>query len=130
MTAPALRLRQVCLVSHWLAPVVQALQDILGLPVCHRDPAVTRFGLENALFALGSSFLEFVAPAQAGTAAGRFLARSGAPGQERGGEGLSSNESPEGPGLQGAVADPAALLVAAARQACLLDVGRAGRRVV
>ena len=85
MSTATLRLRQVCLVSHWLAPVVGTLQDILGLPVCYRDPAVAKFGLENALFALGSSFLEIVAPTQAGTAAGRFLARSGAPGQERGG---------------------------------------------
>ena len=85
MTPPWLRLRQVCLVGHWLAPVADTVQAVFGLPVCHRDPAVARFGLENALFALGSSFLEIVAPTQAGTAAGRFLARSGAPGQERGG---------------------------------------------
>ena len=85
MSSTYLRLRQVCLVSHWLAPVADTVQAVFGLPVCHRDPAVAKFGLENALFALGSSFLEIVAPIQAGTAAGRFLARSGAPGQERGG---------------------------------------------
>lgn len=73
---PYLRLRQVCLVAPALAPVVQTVQAVLGLPVCYRDPGVAKFGLENALFALGHSFLEVVAPTQAGTAAGRFLARS------------------------------------------------------
>ena len=73
---PYLRLRQVCLVAPALAPVVQTMQAVLGLPVCYRDPAVAKFGLENALFALGHSFLEVVAPTQAGTAAGRFLERS------------------------------------------------------
>ena len=79
-TAPAhtpyLRLRQVCLVAPALAPAVAAVQAIFGLPVCYRDPNVAKFGLENALFALGSSFLEIVAPTQAGTAAGRFFDRS------------------------------------------------------
>lgn len=79
-TAPAhtpyLRLRQVCLVAPALAPAVAAVQAIFGLPVCYRDPNVAKFGLENALFALGSSFLEIVAPTQTGTAAGRFLDRS------------------------------------------------------
>ncbi len=73
---PYLRLRQVCLVAPALAPVVQTVQAVLGLPVCYRDPNVAKFGLENALFALGHSFLEVVAPTQAGTAAGRFLQRS------------------------------------------------------
>lgn len=76
-----LRLRQVCLVAPQLAPAVAAVQATLGLDPCFRDPAVARFGLENALFALGESFLEIVAPLrpdpQGETAAGRFLARSG-----------------------------------------------------
>ncbi len=73
---PYLRLRQVCLVAPALAPAVAAVQTIFGLPVCYRDPNVAKFGLENALFALGNSFLEIVAPTQTGTAAGRFLDRS------------------------------------------------------
>lgn len=74
---PFLRLRQVCLVAPQLAPVVEQVQSIFGLPVCHRDPAVAAYGLENALFVCGHAFLEIVAPLRPGTAAGRFLQRSG-----------------------------------------------------
>lgn len=79
---PYLRLRQVCLVAPQLAPAVATLESVLGLPVCYRDPNVAKFGLENALFALGSSFLEIVAPLPgvADTAAERFIARSGGQG--------------------------------------------------
>jgi hypothetical protein len=72
-----LRLRQICLVAPQLAPVVGAIEAVLGLPVCHRDPAVAKYGLENALFVCGHQFLEVVAPTRDGTAAGRFLQRSG-----------------------------------------------------
>ena len=78
MTTPAyLRLRQVCLVSPKLEPCVASLQAIFGLAPCFRDPGVGVFGLENALFAFGESFLEIVSPTRDGTAAGRFLDRSG-----------------------------------------------------
>jgi len=72
-----LRLRQICLVAPELEPVVDAVGAIFGLPVCHRDPAVARYGLVNALFVCGHQFLEVVAPTRDGTAAGRFLQRSG-----------------------------------------------------
>ena len=72
-----LRLRQICLVAPRLAPVVEAIEAIFGLPVCHRDPAVAAYGLENALFVCGQQFLEVVAPVRDGTAAGRYLQRSG-----------------------------------------------------
>lgn len=72
-----LRLRQICLVAPVLEPAVQALQGLFGLPVCHRDPAVGAYGLENALFVFGHQFVEVVAPLHDGTAAGRFLQRSG-----------------------------------------------------
>ena len=76
-----LRLRQICLVAHELAPVVDALCQVLGLQVCHRDPQVARFGLHNALMRMGSNFIEVVAPlpgsAGEGTAATRHLARRG-----------------------------------------------------
>ena len=75
-----LRLRQLCLVAHELEPVVDALCGVLGLQVCHRDPGVERFGLHNALMAVGSSFVEVVAPLLEGTAAGRHLARLGGDG--------------------------------------------------
>ena len=79
---PYLRLRQICLVAPQLAPAVATVEAVLGLPVCYRDPNVAKFGLKNALFALGSSFLEIVAPLPgvADTAAERFIARSGGQG--------------------------------------------------
>lgn len=71
-----LRLRQICLVAAELTPVVDAVGRIFGLQVCHRDPAVGQYGLENALFVCGHQFLEVVAPIRDGSAAGRFLQRS------------------------------------------------------
>ncbi len=72
-----LRLRQVCLVAPRLEPLVRDLEAVLGVPVCHRDENVAQYGLENALFAIGTGFLEIVAPIQPGTAAERFIERSG-----------------------------------------------------
>jgi hypothetical protein len=71
-----LRLRQICLAAPRLAPVVDDLQTIFGLSVCHRDPKLITYGLENALLPIGTDFLEVVAPMQPDTAAGRFIHRS------------------------------------------------------
>ena len=71
-----LRLRQICLAAPRLEPVVEDLQAILGLTVCHRDPGLAAYGLHNALLPVGTDFLEVVAPLHAGTAAGRFIQRS------------------------------------------------------
>ncbi|MDP2702207.1 MAG: hypothetical protein Q8P98_09085, partial [Candidatus Rokubacteria bacterium] len=57
-----LRMRQICLVARQLAPVVETFRDVFGLEACHRDPGVGKYGLENALFAVGNGFLEVVAP--------------------------------------------------------------------
>ena len=75
-----LRLRQLCLVASQLEPVVQQLTQVLGLAVCHRDPAVAQFGLHNALLPVGHGFVEVVAPLREGTAAGRYLQRRGGDG--------------------------------------------------
>jgi hypothetical protein len=75
-----LRLRQICLVAHQLAPIVEELEDIFGLEVCYNDPGVGRFGLENALLPIGNQLLEVVAPTEQGTAAGRYLERRGGDG--------------------------------------------------
>ncbi len=75
-----LRLRQICLVAHELAPAIDVLQDVFGLAICHRDPGVKRFGLENALLPIGNQFLEVVAPVEEHTAAGRYLERRGGDG--------------------------------------------------
>ncbi len=72
-----MRLRQVCLVAPHLEPVVSDLAAIFGLDVCYRDPHVGKYGLENALLPVDTTLLEVVAPFQDGTAAGRFLQRTG-----------------------------------------------------
>ena len=75
-----LRLRQVCLVAPSLAAPERALSAVLGAEPCHRDPHLARYGLENVIFRLGDRFIEIVAPIEDGTAAGRFLERSGGQG--------------------------------------------------
>ena len=75
-----LRMRQICLVARELDPVVETFREVFGLEVCHRDPGVGKYGLENALFAVGNGFLEVVAPVRDGTTAGRYLERRGGDG--------------------------------------------------
>lgn len=53
------------------------IKSKLGLEECHRDVNVAKYGLENVLFPVGTSFLEIVSPTRPGTAAGRFLERHG-----------------------------------------------------
>ena len=74
---PYLRLRQICLVAADLAGEAARIKASLGLEECYRDPNVAKYGLENVLFPVGSSFIEIVSPTRAGTAAGRFLERHG-----------------------------------------------------
>ncbi len=76
MTTSYLRLRQICLVSRDLPRAIADIETIFGVSLCYRDPAVGKYGLENALFPFGHAFLEVVAPTRDGTAAGRFLERS------------------------------------------------------
>ena len=75
-----LRLRQICLVAAELGKPVEDLAAIFGLKTCFHDPAVAKYGLENALLPVGPNFIEVVAPMQAGTAAGRYLERRGGDG--------------------------------------------------
>ena len=74
---PYLRLRQLCLVATSLESVAGDLTEVFGLEICHRDPNVGHYGLENFLLPIGSNFLEVVAPLKPGaeTAAGRYLQR-------------------------------------------------------
>ncbi|MGC2775649.1 MAG: VOC family protein [Bradyrhizobium sp.] len=72
-----LHLRQICLVAPRLEPVVSDIAAIMGLDVCYRDPHLGKYGLENALLPVGPILLEVVAPTRAGTAAGRFLDKTG-----------------------------------------------------
>lgn len=72
-----LYLRQVCLAARNLAPAEAEIAALLDLEPAYRDPSVGQWGLENAVFPVGSQFLEVVAPVQPGTPAGRFLDRRG-----------------------------------------------------
>jgi Glyoxalase-like domain len=75
-----LRLRQICLVASALEPALEDLGSIFGLAICYRDGNVAKYGLVNALFPIGTSFLEVVAPTRPGTSAGRYLERRGGDG--------------------------------------------------
>jgi hypothetical protein len=72
-----LRLRQIAMVAPDLDPVVGEVGRIVVTDVCFRDPGVGKYGLHNALWALGGTFLEALAPLQSGTTAGRYMARRG-----------------------------------------------------
>ncbi|KIZ38182.1 MULTISPECIES: hypothetical protein [Rhodopseudomonas] len=72
-----LRLRQICLVAPQLEPVASDIAAIMGLQICYHDSGVANYGLENALLPVDTTLLEVVAPFQPGTAAGRFIERSG-----------------------------------------------------
>jgi len=72
-----LRLRQVALVAADLAPAEDEVRAALDVELCFRDPGVGEFGLHNALFPIGDTFLEIVSPLHEGTTAGRLLERRG-----------------------------------------------------
>src|SRR5580704_3638997 len=74
------RLRQAVLVASELEPVATALRGALEVEEPFRDPGVGAFGLENAVFAFGDTFLEIVSPTRAETTAGRYLAAHGGDG--------------------------------------------------
>ena len=78
LTGP--RLRQVALVAHDCGQVAGELREAFGWGEPFHDPGVGRFGLTNAVFAAGDTFVEVVAPVQAGTTAGRYLERRGGDG--------------------------------------------------
>lgn len=71
------RLRQVALVAADCERTAGQLRAAFGWPAPFADPGVGQFGLSNAVFAVGDTFVEVVAPVQASTAAGRYLERRG-----------------------------------------------------
>lgn len=75
-----LRLRQVALVARDLTAAEAQVAPLLDVELCFRDPGVGEFGLHNALFPIGDTFLEIVSPTQDGTTAGRLLERRGGDG--------------------------------------------------
>jgi hypothetical protein len=71
------RLRQVALVASDCGETVRQLRGGFGWAAPFCDPGVGRFGLTNAVFAVGDTFVEVVSPVQPATTAGRYLERRG-----------------------------------------------------
>src|SRR5947209_9763892 len=71
------RLRQAVLAASDLTTVATNIREALDLGEPFADPGVEYFGLRNAVFALGDTFLEVVSPLRSGTSAGRLLERRG-----------------------------------------------------
>jgi hypothetical protein len=70
----------VALVAHDCGRVAGELRRAFGWPPPFTDPGVAEFGLTNAVFEVGDTFVEVVAPVGPGTAAGRYLRRRGGDG--------------------------------------------------
>jgi catechol 2,3-dioxygenase-like lactoylglutathione lyase family enzyme len=75
-----MRLRQIALVAHDLQRARADIVAVLGLGADYADPGVGHFGLENAVWPVGDTFLEVVSPKQPGTTAGRLLDKRGGDG--------------------------------------------------
>jgi catechol 2,3-dioxygenase-like lactoylglutathione lyase family enzyme len=75
-----MRLRQIALVARDLDRACDDIRAVLGLDYAWPDPGVGKFGLANAVFPVGDTFLEVVAPRQDGTTAGRLLDKRGGDG--------------------------------------------------
>ena len=75
-----MRLRQIALVASDLAAAQADIAAILGVAYAYDDPGVGKYGLRNAVFPIGDTFLEVVSPKVAGTTAGRLLEKRGGDG--------------------------------------------------
>ena len=75
-----MRLRQIALVAKDLAAARADISAVLGIDYAYDDPGVGKYGLRNAVFPIGDTFLEVVSPKQAGTTAGRLLEKRGGDG--------------------------------------------------
>jgi hypothetical protein len=75
-----MRLRQIALVAKDLAAARADISAVLGIEYAFDDPAVGKYGLRNAVFPVGDTFLEVVSPKEAGTTAGRLLEKRGGDG--------------------------------------------------
>ena len=68
-----MRLRQIALVGQDLEACRAEIAGVLGLGEAYADPGVRKYGLHNAVWPVGDTFLEVVSPTQDGTTAGRLL---------------------------------------------------------
>jgi hypothetical protein len=71
------RLRQAVLAARDLDAMILRLRDEFGLGAPFHDEGVGLFGLRNAVFAIGDTFLEVVSPVRDDASAARQLDRSG-----------------------------------------------------
>jgi hypothetical protein len=71
------RLRQAVVAVGDLETTVKELREAFGLLEPFEDPGVGAFGLRNAVFAVGDTFLEAVSPKQPGSTAERYMDRHG-----------------------------------------------------
>ena len=72
-----LRLRQIAVAVTDLAAARADAEAIFGVGHAHEDPGVARYGLRNAVYRLGNTFLEILTPVADGTTVGRLLAKQG-----------------------------------------------------
>jgi len=75
-----MRLRQIALVATDLAAACADISAVLGIDYAFDDPGVGKYGLRNAVFPVGDTFLEVVSPKEPGTTAGRLLEKRGGDG--------------------------------------------------
>jgi len=75
-----MRLRQIALVGQDLDAAKADIVDVLGLGGDYADPGVGKYGLHNAVWPIGDTFLEVVSPHQDGTTAGRLIEKRGGDG--------------------------------------------------
>ncbi len=75
-----MRLRQIALVAKDLAAARADISAVLGIDYAYDDPGVGKYGLRNAVFPIGDTFLEVVSPKEPGTTAGRLLEKRGGDG--------------------------------------------------
>jgi hypothetical protein len=71
------RLRQIVLAASELAAVHADIAAVLGVDYGYDDPGLNKYGLRNAVFPIGDTFLEVVSPKQPGTTAERLLHKRG-----------------------------------------------------
>jgi len=73
--AAYLRLRQICLAVEDLPRAMADLAAVFGVCLAHQDPQLAAYGVRNAVYPFGLSFIELVAPVWEDTAASRFMRR-------------------------------------------------------
>jgi hypothetical protein len=65
--------RQVVMVARDLEGTVDLLREVFGVEVVYRDPEIIQFGVDNAVLAAGSQFLEVIHPVRPDAPALRYL---------------------------------------------------------